>query len=268
MRRYSLTLTALVLAMLLMVGLTWAEETKTCQKSTTATAVGCQKKCASDKACARTEGLSSADAGKHCAGEKGGSSMGGCKSASGDHDAKGCGGSEGCHGSGGCRMMMAGGSGHGMMDMHRGMMGRSGRHHGRRMGSGFPRSGGPGHFIRMAEHLELTDKQIEDLKALRRNHEKSAIEMRAEIALARVDMKALVDQESIDFGKIKAKVSQIADMHKKMGLARWTLMEKSHDLLTAEQLEKAKTLRKRGSGSMMGDRRQIIKKKIIEEAEE
>jgi len=120
----------------------------------------------------------------------------------------------------------------------------------------------------MAEHLELTDEQIEDLKALRRDHEKAAIEMHAEIDLARVDMKELLDQESIDFGKIKAHTSRIADMQKKMRLARWTLMEKSHDLLTTEQLEKAKQLKKTKGSCKDSGHRQLIKEIIIEEVEE
>jgi Spy/CpxP family protein refolding chaperone len=92
--------------------------------------------------------------------------------------------------------------------------------------------------------------------------------MRAEIDLARVDLKELLDEERLDFGKIKAKVSQMADMDKKMRLARWTLAEKSHDLLTVEQLEKAQMLRKRGAGIIQEGRRQMIKKMIIEETEE
>lgn len=280
MRRYSFPLIALTLAMLLMAGLTRAEESKTCQKSMTGTAVGCEKKCAAEKACAKAGGMSSADTGCLDGGKEGchggGSGTKGCAGsegchASGGHGAKDCGGPEGCHGSGGCHAMKAGGAGHGMMDMHRGMMtrgGRSARRHGRRMGLDSHGPGGPGHFVRMAELLELTDKQIEDLKALRRDHEKAAIEMRADIALIRVDMKELLDQESIDFGKIKAKVAQIADLHKKMRLARWTLMEKSHDLLTTEQMEKAEDLRKQGQGPMMESRRQMIKKMIIEDVEE
>jgi len=280
MRRHFLALTVLTLAMLLTAGLIWAEEAKNCQKSMTGTVVGCEKKCATEKACAKTGEMASVDAGHHsasgegCHGSIGGLGMDrdvtGCL-GTGGHDEKGCGGSEGHHCSGGGHATMAGGGGHCMKAMHRGMTGsggRSGRHHREKMGAGFSCLGGPGHFVRMAEKLELTEKQVEDLKALRWNHERTAIEMRAQIETAHVDLKQLLGQESLDFGKIKAKVSQIADMHKKMRLARWTLMEKSHDLLTAEQLEKAKTLRKQGPGSMMEGRRQMIRKMIIEEDEE
>ena len=295
MRRYSLLLMAVVLATLLMVGLTWAEETKSCQKSTTGTAEAGDQKLAIEKACVKAEGLSSVDAKHHGAGEgscqsnhgghveegchghsgnhssEGCHGSGGCHSSEGCHGSSGCHGSEGCHGSGGCHAMMAGGAGHGCAGMHRGMMdrgGRSGRRFRGPVPPGVPRSGGPDHFIRMAEHLELTDQQIAEFKALRRDHEKAAIEMRAEIALARVDMKELLDEETVNFGKIKTKVAQIADMHKKIRLARWTRMEKSHDLLTAEQREKAQSLRRRGAGLMREGRRQMIRKMIIEETEE
>lgn len=297
MRRYSFPLIALTLTMLLTAGLTRAEETKSCQKSMTGTAVGCEQRCAAEKAAVKTEGMTAIDAGHHGGGEgcpsghgmKDGSGSAGCH-GSGVHGAKGCrdaggvgcGGSGGCHGSGahgmkgcggtgGCHKMMSGGKKHGMMGMHQGMMDRggwSGRHMSRGMDMDLPRLGGPEHLVRMAQHLELTDKQIEDLKALRRDHEKGAIEMRAEIALARVDMKELLDQEPLNFGKIKDMVSQIADMHKKLRLSRWTLMERSHDLLTDEQLEEAKALRKQGPGMIKEGRREMIKKMIIEETEE
>jgi Spy/CpxP family protein refolding chaperone len=149
-----------------------------------------------------------------------------------------------------------------------GESGWSGRDRGHRMGRRSGRHGGPDHFLHRAEKLELTEQQIEALKALKWDHEKSTIEMRAQIETAHVDLKQLLDQEKLDFGKIKAKVSQMADLRKKMELARWTLVEKSHDLLTAEQLEKAKTLRRQGSGSMKEGRRQMIKKMIIEEDED
>jgi Spy/CpxP family protein refolding chaperone len=262
MRRHISMLAIFALTMLLTAGLTGAEETKAGQKSMTAAVVGCEKTCAAEKICANADQMTSVDAGPGIGGE-------GCHGSGAGHTEKGCAGFESCHGSSGCRAMMAGWSGHGMAGMHQGMMNRSdraGRHHGRRMGPGGPRPGGPGHFIRMAEELELTEKQVEDLKALRWDHEKAAIEMRAQIETAHVDLKQLLDQETPNFGKIKATVSQIADMHKKMQLARWTLMEKSHGLLTAEQLEKAKTFHHRRSGMMKG-RRQMIKKMIIEEEE-
>jgi hypothetical protein len=94
------------------------------------------------------EGLSSVDTGHHGPGGEG------CHGAASGHGAKGCAGLGGCHAT------MAGGAGHDMTGMHRGRMER-GRRSGRHMGWGMdvPRLGGPDHFIRMAEHLELTEEQ-------------------------------------------------------------------------------------------------------------
>jgi len=259
MRKVSFVLTTIILAMIVVIGLTWAKDTKPCQKSTTASAVGCEKKCAAEKACAKASGMTMVDA-------KGpGASTKGCVGT------KGCQGSEGCQGSGGCHAMKASMPGHGMMNMHRGMMGRggwAGKGHRRAMRPGSGRLGGPGHFVKMAEKLELTEQQVEDLKALDWNQEKTAIEMRAEIEIAQVELKELLDQETLNFGKIRAKVSQIADMHKEIRLARWSGLEKSHKLLTAEQMEKAKTLRKHDKGHMKKGPRQMIKEIIIEETEQ
>jgi len=259
MRKVSFVLTTIILAMILVIGLTWAKGTKFCQKSTTASAVGCEKKCAAEKACAKASGMTMVDAKGPGAGTEG------CVGT------KGCQGSEGCQGSGGCHAMKASMPGRGMMNMHPGMMGHgewAGRDHRRAMKPGSGRLGGADHFAKMAEQLELTDQQVEDLKALKWSQEKSTIEMRAKIEVAHVELEQLIEQKDIDFGKIKAKVSQIADMHKEMQLARWSNIEKSHKLLTAEQLEKAKAPGKKNKGMMKKGPRQMIKEIIIEETEQ
>ena len=128
--------------------------------------------------------------------------------------------------------------------------------------------GGPALFAHSEEKLDLTEKQVEDLKALKRDFQKSAIEKKAQIEIARVELNELMDQKSIDFGKIKAKISQIADMEKEIRLAHLTNIERSHKMLTTEQLEKAQTL-KMGRGSRVGGcTKEIIKEIIIEEAPE
>jgi Spy/CpxP family protein refolding chaperone len=248
MRRCSFAVAAIILAMVLAIGLTWAKDTKTSQKMETSQPqpVTCEKKCAAEKTCAKAEAMTSGDVKGRCAGAKS------------------------CQGSSGCRAMMASMPGQGMMDTHCRMMDRGGRpgmsQH-RSMSPGFRHLGGPDHFVNMAQQLELTEKQVEDLKALQSNQEKMAIEMRAKIEIAQVELKDLMDRDMIDFGKIRTKISQISDMKKEMHLARWSGIERSHRLLTPEQMEKAKILRKHGNGMKKGSR-QMIKEIIIEETEQ
>jgi hypothetical protein len=143
--------------------------------------------------------------------------------------------------------------------------GKAGMGRGCPVGRGFSQMGCPCSFTHKAEDLGLSEKQVEDLKALKRDLEKSMIEKRAAIDMARVDLEELKDQKKIDFGKIKAKISRIADMEKEIRLEGISVIEKSHRLLSAEQLEKAKTLCKKGGHCKGEGSREVIKEIIIEE---
>ena len=128
--------------------------------------------------------------------------------------------------------------------------------------------GCPGFFVRQAEKLGLSEEQVADLKAIKWDQQKSAIKKKAEVKIAHVELKELLDQEPVNFDKLKTKITRIGEMEKEMRLARLASIEKSHKLLTVEQLEKAKTLKKHPGPKMKRGPRQVVKEIIIEETSE
>jgi len=136
------------------------------------------------------------------------------------------------------RNMMMGGMMPGMK-MGRGIVGERGDSIERELRS----LGRPGFFARHAQELDLSDKQVADLKTLKWDHRKSVIKKRAEIQVAHLELEELLDQETVNFDRVKAKIIRIGDLEQQMRLARLTSIQKAHQILTADQLEKAKTLK-------------------------
>ncbi len=136
------------------------------------------------------------------------------------------------------------------------------------MGKGLGQLGGAERFIRQAEKLELSDDQVNQLKSIKQDQQKWDIQKKADIDVARVELAELLDSQLVNFDKIKSKISQMADMEKEMRLAHLAAIQKAHKVLTAEQLEKVKTLRKHQARGLKKGPRQVIKEVIIEETEE
>ena len=239
MRRDFIVYVAIVLSMVLIAGLAVAEK---CHKAEAAK----EQKCTQLKVCTKAEGAESAQG------------------------AEKCGNMQECKGTGGCHSMMSKmPMGQMMMQRTMGCGKRAGmRGKGRAKGGELHRLGGPALFAHGEKKLDLTEKQVEDLKALKWDFQKSAIEKKAQIEIARVELNELMDQTSVDFGKIKTQISQIADLEKEIRLAHLANIERSHKLLTAEQLEKAKTLKMGRGHGVGGCTKEIIKEIIIEEAPE
>jgi hypothetical protein len=103
---------------------------------------------------------------------------------------------------------------------------------------------GPDFFANHAKKLDLSEDQVADLKALKWNHRKTAIEKEADIQIALVEFEELLDQEPLNFDKIKAKIIDIGDLEQEGKLALLNSIQKAHNILTAEQLEKAKSLQR------------------------
>jgi Spy/CpxP family protein refolding chaperone len=134
----------------------------------------------------------------------------------------------------------------GMMDMM-GMMGR----HGGMMGHG--------HMMlrkldRLAEQLKLTQEQQTQIRSLARNHLKEAIQARADMAVQRVDLIALLDAESIDLPKVKETLQALASQRAGLVFAHIAVMDEINKLLTPEQQQQFRTMRRQmmHGGGMMG----------------
>jgi hypothetical protein len=163
-------------------------------------------------------------------------------------------------------MMMQGGMP--CMKMCQGMMGQKGDP----IEKGLRHLGCPDFFTRHTEELGLSEKQVADLKAIRWDQRKLAIKKKADIQVAHVEFEELLDREKADFGKVKAKITEIGDLEQDMRLSRLSSIQKAHKVLTTEQLEKAKTLKKIPGRRMKGSKKPLskmkTKMKMLEEKEE
>ena len=127
-----------------------------------------------------------------------------------------------------------------MRRMHRGMHGGMDGPLGKLLGG----PGGPEAYMRHAGELGLSDDQKDRLKDILASHRKEMIQKRADIEVAEVELKELVMPDSPQFDKAKKKVSQIAKMHGEIGERHLDVLQKARGVLTAEQIEKLKALRK------------------------
>lgn len=138
--------------------------------------------------------------------------------------------------------MMGMGDMMGMMD-HPGMRARMGQRQG--MKGHMPMMGHQGwgaDLERMAEALELTQPQISKVKAIRVDHEKSTIRTRADLDLARLDLRQLLDQENVDLSKVEETLKRMESLRTKIHLGAIRTHEAVKQVLTPEQREKAKKL--------------------------
>jgi Spy/CpxP family protein refolding chaperone len=140
----------------------------------------------------------------------------------------------------------------GMMDMM-GMMGR----HGGMMGHGYMMLR---KLDRLAEQLNWTQEQEIRIRSLVRNHLKEAIQARADMAVQRVDLIALLDAESMDLPKVKETLQSLASQQAGLVFAHVALMDEINKLLTPQQQQQFQTMRRQmrhgggmhGHGGMMG----------------
>lgn len=152
--------------------------------------------------------------------------------------------------------------------MMQGMMGKKGDP----IEKGLHHLGCPDFFTKHTDELGLSEKQVADLKTIKSDQRKSTIKKRAEIQLAHVEFEELLDQKQVDFGKIRAKIAEIGDLEQEMRFDRLSSIQKAHKVLTSEQLDKAKTLKKSPGRRMKGSKKPSstmkTKMKMMEEKEE
>jgi Spy/CpxP family protein refolding chaperone len=149
--------------------------------------------------------------------------------------------------------MMAEADGDDDDDMSGGMMGMMGM-----MGRGGGMMG-HGHMIlrkldRLAEQLNLAEEQQTQIRSLARTHLKEAIQTRAAIATQRIDLIALLDAESVDLPEVKETLQSLASQQADLIFAHVTLMDEINQLLTPEQQQQFRTMRRQmmHGGGMMG----------------
>lgn len=88
--------------------------------------------------------------------------------------------------------------------------------------------------------LDLSDKQREAIKEIRNTVEKDSIRKRADIQVARVELREMLGKDQVDMDKVEAKLKQIAALKTDMHLAHIKAFQDIKAKLTPEQREKFK----------------------------
>ena len=102
----------------------------------------------------------------------------------------------------------------------------------------------------MARELNLTATQKDRLEDVRDQHRRKAIAMRADLEVARLDMRKLMRADQPDRRAIEAQIDRTSAMRAELQKARMAALLDARAILTPQQREKLKELR--GSRSLMG----------------
>ena len=92
---------------------------------------------------------------------------------------------------------------------------------------------------RMKEQLELSDEQVQKIRGILREARKQSIKVRANLRVARIELREFVTQEKVDKSKIDAKLGQIGEFRQQRLRLRTDVVLQTREVLTPEQRVKA-----------------------------
>ena len=96
----------------------------------------------------------------------------------------------------------------------------------------------------MLEEIKLTEQQREEMAKLRLENQKEMIKLRADLRLLQLDLETLLDTKEPDKAKVYAQIDKINNLSNEMTKKRIDFSLKRRAILTPEQWEKMKHLRK------------------------
>lgn len=95
------------------------------------------------------------------------------------------------------------------------------------------------------KELKITDSQLEKIKNLVFSLEEKMIEMRSSSSLQGLELRKLLqDKENLDYEKIKAALSEASKIRQDIFIERLKLRDEIQNILTPEQREALKAMRK------------------------
>jgi Spy/CpxP family protein refolding chaperone len=83
--------------------------------------------------------------------------------------------------------------------------------------------------------LGLTPEQVTRLEAIRGEFAREAIRRGADIRIAELDLRTLLEQDPVDLAKAEAKTREVAQLRADLRIARLRAVEQGKAVLTAEQ---------------------------------
>ena len=113
------------------------------------------------------------------------------------------------------------------------------------MGPGGPGVRGPGMERRMRHaglmrELDLSKEQRDKIADLREKQQRSAIRSRADLQVARLDLRRMMRADKPDRAAINRQIDHMTQLRSDMEKARVAMMLDMRSVLTPEQLEKAR----------------------------
>jgi Spy/CpxP family protein refolding chaperone len=97
-------------------------------------------------------------------------------------------------------------------------------------------------MLKRRDDLGLTPEQVRALESLRSDFQREAIRKEADIRVAEMDLEALLEADSVEMGKVEAKVREIERFRADLRLARLGVIERGKAQLTQDQRAKLKKL--------------------------
>jgi Spy/CpxP family protein refolding chaperone len=102
-----------------------------------------------------------------------------------------------------------------------------------------------GMLIKHADKVGLSGEQVVKLKAVHRSMQKKSIQLDADMKLARIDLKEIMEVKDFDLEKANAAVQKISDIKKDQHLEMLKSMKDVRSILTDEQFKKIKEMKHR-----------------------
>jgi len=109
------------------------------------------------------------------------------------------------------------------------------------MGKG---TGNIGKYMRMKDELGLTPEQETKLEGIASEFEKIAIQQKADLKVAKIELRETLKESAPDFTTARQKAKQIAAIQEQMELSVIDMQEKGYAVLTSEQQQKLQQLKK------------------------
>lgn len=135
---------------------------------------------------------------------------------------------------------MGGGMGHGM---------GHGMGAGKGAGMGMGMGPGPGMFAHMTQALDLSDTQREKLAAIHERQQRRDIPARADLQIARLDLRKAMNAEKPDGFAINTQIDRAAKLRSDMAKAHVASLLEARALLTPEQQKQMREMHMKGPGA-------------------
>jgi hypothetical protein len=95
-------------------------------------------------------------------------------------------------------------------------------------------------FICCEKELGLTDKQVKDLQSIKMDYSKGSYHTEADLKIAQLELKVLMQDDNTSLKDIEAKMNAIAKLETDLKLSCIKACRQAKALLTPEQMEKIK----------------------------